>query len=64
MDLFHKDFGVAHSDELFLMFQTLLPFETAYTPEDRIVADHLVALWTNFASTGDPSILGQPKWER
>jgi hypothetical protein len=42
-----------HADELFLLFtSSLLPFDGVYTDADKIVAHHLLTLWTNFVKTG------------
>ena len=56
LDLFKQSLGVAHGDELMVMWNAkMLPIETRYTDEDKMAGDNLLKLWTNFAKFGNPT---------
>ncbi|XP_065216364.1 juvenile hormone esterase-like isoform X2 [Planococcus citri] len=48
------DLGVAHADELPLLFRWS-DLEAKWNPQDKLVSETLVKLWTEFAKTGDPN---------
>nr|UYG55611.1 esterase 2 [Geocoris pallidipennis] len=53
--------GVAHSDDLVYLF----PMDSGNLTEDEmVIADIMVKLWTNFATTGDPNPIQEVRWER
>ncbi len=70
-DWFYEPVGVAHCDELMLLFEWhLLPFDSVFSESDKTVSAQLVNLWTNFAATNgknptkdDGGALGI-NWER
>jgi para-nitrobenzyl esterase len=41
----------------------LLPDGTKLTPNQQVLAGQLVAQWTGFARTGNPTVDGTPRWE-
>ncbi|KAK9730607.1 Carboxylesterase family [Popillia japonica] len=47
--------GAGHAEELFYLFNS--PFNN---PNDMIIRNRLVKLWTNFAKTGNPTPLDDP----
>ncbi|KAE8582583.1 hypothetical protein XENTR_v10020177 [Xenopus tropicalis] len=55
MPVYPSWMGADHAEDLQFMFGK--PFSTplAYRPRDRDVAQYMIAYWTNFAATGDPS---------
>jgi len=55
LDIFSSSMGVAHADELFMMFKTEIPLEQRKTDTDVEVSESLIRLWTDFVKTGTPS---------
>ncbi|OCT67110.1 hypothetical protein XELAEV_18038392mg [Xenopus laevis] len=55
MPIYPNWVGADHADDLQYVFGK--PFQTplAYRPKDRDVSATMIAYWTNFAATGDPS---------
>ena len=54
--MYPPEHGVAHMDELFMMFKAHgLPLETVFTEEDKVTSKNILTLWTNFAKTGNPT---------
>ncbi|KAK3886908.1 hypothetical protein Pcinc_008964 [Petrolisthes cinctipes] len=49
---------VSHGDDLFYLFDGLLPHATLTHPEDLFVRHVITQLWTNFATTGNPTQYG------
>ncbi|XP_040298236.1 bile salt-activated lipase-like [Bufo bufo] len=47
--------GADHADDLQYMFGKPFRNPLAYRPQDRDVSEAMMAYWTNFAATGDPS---------
>ncbi|XP_056396113.1 bile salt-activated lipase-like, partial [Hyla sarda] len=47
--------GADHAEDLQYMFGKPFVNKLAYRPQDRNVAEAMIAYWTNFAATGDPS---------
>ncbi|KAG9471269.1 hypothetical protein GDO78_015336 [Eleutherodactylus coqui] len=47
--------GADHAEDLQYMFGKPFTNKLAYRPQDRDVAEAMMAYWTNFAATGDPS---------
>ena len=55
-NLFQKDQGVCHFDEIFLMFKAnLIPTTLLRSVDDQRVSDNLINLWTNFATNHNPT---------
>ncbi|CAH1977449.1 unnamed protein product [Acanthoscelides obtectus] len=55
--------GVSHSDELLYLFQTPALFPHLENPNDKIMVNNMLNLWTNFARTGDPTpVRSQRRW--
>ena len=56
LNLYTPQHGVAHSDEMFMMFKAHgLPLETVFTEEDKATSKNVLKLWTDFAKTGNPT---------
>jgi len=55
VDIFSSSMGVAHADELFMMFKTGIPLQQRKTETDVEVSERLIRLWTDFVKTGNPS---------
>ena len=56
LDLFKQSLGVAHGDELMVMWKSkMLPIDTRYTDNDKMAGNNLLKLWTNFAKFGNPT---------
>ena len=68
LDLFKQSLGVAHGDELMVMWiSKMIPLEMRYTEEDKMAGDNLLQLWTNFAKTSNPTPNKEQfglEWER
>ncbi|KAM8933836.1 bile salt-activated lipase [Pelodytes ibericus] len=47
--------GADHADDLQYLFGKPFKNQLAYRPQDRDVSTAMIAYWTNFAATGDPS---------
>lgn len=48
--------GVAHADELFMMFKThKIPVDGVFTDDDKATSNNILKLWTDFAKTGNPT---------
>ena len=47
--------GAAHGDEIIYLFQFTPLAEMLTSQEDQAVSRQMVALWTNFARSGEPS---------
>ncbi|GAA4554676.1 carboxylesterase/lipase family protein [Amycolatopsis samaneae] len=54
-----KPNGAYHIAEWLLLF----PNGVKLTPNQQVLSDQLVAQWTGFARTGDPTVDGTPRWE-
>ncbi|XP_023323461.1 uncharacterized protein LOC111697628 [Eurytemora carolleeae] len=55
LDLFRPSEGVCHGDELFLLFKlNAIPMDPA-NAKDKQIRDQMIALWTDFASTHNPT---------
>ncbi len=56
LNLFAPEHGVAHADELFMLFKTNgFPIEGVFTDKDKATSKNLLKLWTDFAKTGNPT---------
>ena len=61
-DIFDLDLGVAHAEEMFLMFKHhIIPTDTIFTPEEALVSQRLVKIVSNFARTKNPNSEGDEK---
>lgn len=59
-----KEFGVAHSDELYLFWFPYWYQNFTLNPADATEGEKLVSFWTNFAKSGDPTPPGtEVTWE-
>lgn len=54
--------GAYHATELLYLFQHMEGREFEADTDDRAVEQLLRELWTRFASTGDPNVVGLPAW--
>jgi carboxylesterase type B len=55
--LYPPEHGVAHTDDLFIMFKAhKLPLETVFTEEDKATSKNVLTIWTDFATTGNPTL--------
>ncbi|MEU9691527.1 carboxylesterase/lipase family protein [Amycolatopsis japonica] len=55
-----KPNGAYHIAEWLLLF----PDGVELAPNQQVLSDQLVAQWTGFARTGDPTVDGTPRWDR
>ncbi|GAA1958430.1 carboxylesterase/lipase family protein [Amycolatopsis minnesotensis] len=55
-----KPNGAYHIAESTLLF----PGNAKLTPNQQALSDQLVAQWTGFARTGNPTVDGTPRWDR
>ena len=55
MGLDSKEYGIAHSDELYLFWFPYWYQNFTLNQPDTSEGETLVRLWTNFAKTGDPT---------
>lgn len=57
--------GAFHASEIQYIFQTpsALSGPATFSPAQQRLADRLQRAWAAFASTGNPSIAGEPAWE-
>ena len=56
--------GACHADELLYLF-SMIPFvDMIPNEQDKVVSRHMVNLWTNFATFGDPNGPGNTEWVR
>lgn len=46
---------VGHGDDLQYLFNNMMPFKPLERGDDLFVSEIMVALWTNFATTGNPT---------
>jgi para-nitrobenzyl esterase len=60
----HRLKGTTHAQERQYVFDTLHTSPYATDENDKVQAQHVVAYWTNFAKTGNPSGVGHPIWPR
>jgi para-nitrobenzyl esterase len=55
--------GALHATEIPFVFQTVrAKYGDATTADDEALADAANAYWVAFAKSGDPSVVGLPKW--
>ena len=68
INFYSPKYGVAHSDELFMLFKAhKIPVETVFTTKDKVTSRNMLRLWTDFAKTGNPTPDPQPTgimWEK
>lgn len=50
-----KNFGVAHGDDLILLFEMSLNLGFNYN--DQLASDRLIEIYTTFAKSGDPGLV-------
>ncbi|KAM4696057.1 bile salt-activated lipase-like [Rhinophrynus dorsalis] len=55
MPIYPSWVGADHADDLQYVFGNPFSNTLAYRPQDRDVSGAMIAYWTNFAATGDPS---------
>ena len=56
LNFFPAELGVAHADELFMLFKSgIIPMEAVFTSEDKATSKNMLKLWTDFAKTGNPT---------
>ncbi|XP_068106002.1 bile salt-activated lipase-like [Hyperolius riggenbachi] len=55
MPVYPSWMGADHAEDLQYMFGKPFVNKLAYRPQDRDVAEAMIAYWTNFAQTGDPN---------
>ncbi|XP_075115914.1 bile salt-activated lipase-like, partial [Leptodactylus fuscus] len=55
MPIYPSWVGADHADDLQYVFGKPFTSSLAYRPQDRDVSATMIAYWTNFAATGDPS---------
>lgn len=56
IDIWNQGLGVSHADELFIMFQPhILPWNSLFTEDDRLVSKRITSLFYNFARYGNPT---------
>ena len=54
--MYAPEHGVAHADELFMMFKThMIPIDGVFTDADKATSKNILKLWTDFAKTGNPT---------
>ena len=58
--------GAAHSTELQYVFQRIPYLDTLppFTPAQLALSNQMIAYWTRFAATGNPTTSGAPFWPR
>ena len=56
--------GTPHAQERQYVFDTLHASPYPTDANDQVQAEHAATYWTNFAKTGDPNGVGEPKWPR
>ena len=51
-------YGAFHAAEVPFVFGDLSAFNMLSRPEDEVFSDLMMTIWTNFAKTGNPSVVG------
>jgi para-nitrobenzyl esterase len=58
----HPEFGAFHTSEVPYVFGNLKKLERPWEAVDRMLSEHLMGYWTNFAMNGDPNGKSLPHW--